>query len=138
MHSAVIFNSKLDYLLPEATLLTACNGLKVYQNERNTFKKIHKLWSDPIPTLISSSNLSLGLNMILSSLVLWHWKQQNLDTCCSLLITAFMGSEKRAPQFRVQSFKMLFLVGLSSFTFSKLLWIILISRSNCRRAQSRG
>ena len=90
------------------------------------------------PTLISSSNLSLGLNMILSSLVLWHWKQQNLDTCCSLLITAFMGSEKRAPQFRVQSFKMLFLVGLSSFTFSKLLWIILISRSNCRRAQSRG
>ena len=60
------------------------------------------------PTLISSSNLGLGLNMILSSLVLWRWKQQNLDTCCSRLITAFLGSEKRPPQFRVQTFKMLF------------------------------
>jgi len=38
-------------------------------------------------------------------------KQQNLDTYCSLLITAFLGSEKRPPQFRVQSFKMLFLWG---------------------------
>ena len=38
-------------------------------------------------------------------------KQQNLDTYCALLITAFVGSERRPPQFRVQSFKMLLFVG---------------------------